>query len=89
MALGPHASDVVYHKEDKTVRRPRAQKHVCLYPLVECLVLPSPGGSFLRKTPLVDPPPWPIKGGDQSKKGGLEPSETWIPEHTDPRREDT
>jgi hypothetical protein len=51
--------------------------------MVGRLVLASPGGSFLRKPPLVDPPLWPIKGGDQPKNGGwtlrLWLVDLWIP----------
>lgn len=55
-ALGPHATYVVYHKEYESARRPRAHKHMWPYPMVECLVLPSLDGPFLRKPPLAAPP---------------------------------
>jgi hypothetical protein len=49
-------------------------KHACLYPVVEREVVPSLGGSFLRKPSLADPPPWLIKGGaPRHKEGFLDP----------------
>jgi hypothetical protein len=61
MVLGPSLS-VLF--AIKNMRQLGDRKHVWLHLVVECLVLPSPGGSFLRKSPRADPrPPWPIKGG--------------------------
>jgi hypothetical protein len=39
----------------KNTRQSGDREHAWLYPMVECSILLSPGGSFLRKPPLVDP----------------------------------
>jgi hypothetical protein len=54
MTLRPHAARDGY-KECETTKRPRADGCVWLHPVVECSILPSPGDSFIRKPPLVDP----------------------------------
>jgi hypothetical protein len=54
----------------KNTTQPDDHKHVWLYPMVGRLVLPSPGGSFLRKPPGAHPSPEPIKGGGRPLDSG-------------------
>jgi hypothetical protein len=85
MALGPNVFCVVHHKEYEQPDDPGAHVHMWLYSMVERSASPSPGGSFLRKLPLVDP----ILAYKRRRPArGLKLAGSWIREYTMDARTD-